>query len=143
MTPAGAQICRSPAGSLSAEFQTMNPETDALKRRTKQFALDVLRFARGLPVTEDARIIGRQLIRSGTGVASGYRSACRSRSRAEFIARVGVVLDEADESALWLEILDESAVCRTHETRRLIKESNELIAIFAQSSITAKSRVDR
>ena len=91
----------------------MTQQAEDLKTRTKQFALDVIRFVRTLASTDEARSIGRQLLRSGPGVASNYRSACRARSRAEFVARIGVALEEADESALWFEILTESAISRT------------------------------
>jgi four helix bundle protein len=80
-----------------------NPKADQLKARTKRFALDILSFRRTLPANDDAADIGRQLTRAATAVAANYRSACRSRSNAEFAARIGVVLEEADESAFWLE----------------------------------------
>ena len=116
---------------------------DDLKKRTKQFALDVIRFVRTLPDTDEGKTIGRQLLRSGPGVASNYRSACRSRSRAEFVARNGVALEEADESALWFEILTEAGINRARDAFRLLHESNELSAIFAASSITAKTAIAR
>jgi four helix bundle protein len=72
---------------------------DDLKRRTKRFALEVLAHVRRLPATDDARIIGRQLLRAGTAVGANYRSACRARSRRDFISKVGLVLEEADEAA--------------------------------------------
>ena len=118
-------------------------QAEDLKKRTKQFALDVIRFARTLPETDEGRAIGRQLLRSGPGVASNYRSACRARSRAEFVARIGVALEESDESALWFEILTESEISRSAETFRLLEESNQLSAIFAASSITAKTALAR
>jgi len=121
--------------------EDMTQQADDLKRRSKQFALDVIRFVRTLPNTDEARTIGRQLLRSGPGVASNYRSACRARSRAEFVARIGVALDESDESGLWFEILTESAISRTREAFRLLQESDELSAIFAASSITAKTAI--
>ena len=121
----------------------MSQQAEELKKRTKQFALDVTRFWRTLPQSDDARTIGRQLLRAGGGVASNYRSACRSRSRAEFIARIGVALEEADESALWLEIITESAISRSAEAFRLLQESDELSAIFAASSITARTALAR
>jgi four helix bundle protein len=118
-------------------------QADDLKKRTKQFALDVIGFVRTLPYTDEARTIGRQLLRSGPGVASNYRSACRARSRAEFVARIGVALEEADESALWFEILTESAISLTSQAFQLLRESDELSAIFAASSITAKTALAR
>ena len=120
----------------------MNQLAEDLKKRTKQFALDVIRFVRTLPPTDEARTIGRQLLRSGTGVASNYRSACRARSRAEFAARLGVALEESDESGLWLELLIDSGICRTSAAHRLLQEANELSAIFAASCITARQGAD-
>jgi four helix bundle protein len=115
----------------------MNPQADALKKRSKQFALDVLAFVRSLSPTITTRIIGEQLIRSATGTAANYRAACRSRSDAEFIARIGVALEEADESALWLEILAEGGITKSSEALRLLDEANQLSAIFARSRITS------
>jgi four helix bundle protein len=121
----------------------MTEQADALKRRTKQFALDVIRFARTLPDTDEGRAMGRQLLRCGPGVASNYRSACRSRSRAEFVARIGIALEESDESALWFEVLTESGIDQSTEAFLLLKESDELSAIFAASSIAAKAALAR
>ncbi len=117
-----------------------NPKTDELKTRTKRFALDVLSFKRTLPATDEATDIGRQLSRSATGVAANYRAACRSRSDAEFAARVGIVLEEADESTLWLEILTEGGISQRQQAGNLLDEANQLTAIFAASSITARRR---
>ena len=83
-----------------------------LKSRTKRFALDVLSLRRTLPATDEAADIGRQLSRSATGVAANYRAACQSRSDAKFAARVGVVLEEADESAFWMEVLTEGGISK-------------------------------
>jgi four helix bundle protein len=120
----------------------MNQLAEDLKKRTKQFALDVVRFVRSLPPTDEARTIGRQLLRSGTGTASNYRSACRARSRAEFAARLGVALEESDESGLWLELLIDSRICGTSVAYPLLREANELSAIFAASCITTRQSVD-
>ncbi len=114
----------------------MNPKVEALKRRTKQFALDVLAFNRTLPPGDDVRDIARQLSRSATGVAANYRSGCRSRSKAEFSARIAIALEEADESALWLEIITEDGMSRSPKAFHLLDEANQLAAIFAASCIT-------
>ena len=121
----------------TASAVCMNDKADALKQRSKKFALDVLAFGRNLPGDDQARDIGRQLTRSATSVGANYRAACRSRSRAEFIARLGVVLEEADESAFWLEILSEGRVSNGKRVHELLDEANLLCAIFAASSITA------
>ena len=117
-----------------------NPKADELKSRTKRFALDVLSVRRTLPATDEAADIGRQLSRAATGVAANYRAACRSRSDAEFAARIGVVLEEADESAFWLEIVAEGEISKKPLVSHLLDESNQLTAIFAASSITARRR---
>ncbi|MGE0703852.1 MAG: four helix bundle protein [Vicinamibacterales bacterium] len=121
----------------------MNERTEALKARTKRFALDVLGLVTALPHTDEARVIGRQVLRSATGVASNYRAACRARSRAEFAARIGIALEEADESSLWLELLLEGGIARTTDAVRLLGESDQLTAIFAKSRITTLQALDR
>jgi four helix bundle protein len=93
-----------------------------------------------LPATDEAADIGRQLLRSATGVAANYRAACRSRSDVEFAARIGVVLEEADESAFWLEVVTEGDVSTQPRAFELLEEANQLTAIFAASSITARRR---
>ncbi len=112
---------------------------EALKDRTKRFGLRVIRLWRALPRTEEARVIGRQLLRSATAVAANYRAACRSRSKAEFIARIGVVVEETDESVLWLEYLVDAGIMQPIDLASLQKEANELLAIFTASQMTAKS----
>ena len=115
----------------------MNPQAEVLKKRSKKFALDVLALVRTLPAGVESRSIGDQLIRSATGAAANYRAACRSRSDVEFIARIGVALEEADESAFWLEILSEGGLTKSSEAARLLDEANQLSAIFARSRITS------
>ena len=137
MAAARAGTCLAPLASMA------NPKADELKARTKRFALDVLSFRRTLPVTDEAADIGRQLSRSATGVAANYRAACRSRSDAEFAARIGIVLEEADESALWLEILTEDNLSKGPQAVVLLNEANQLTAIFAASSITARRRCSK
>jgi four helix bundle protein len=118
----------------------MPTKADDLRARTKRFAFDVIKLVRHLPHNIATDAIARQLIRSGTGVASNHRSACRGRSRREFIAKLGVVLDEADESELWLEALVECELAPdTAPVRPLLKEAGELRAIFFQSIRTARS----
>src|SRR3954463_5570542 len=99
-----------------------NPKAGQLKTRTERFALDILSFRRTLPVGDEAADIGRQLSRAATAVAANYRSSCRSRSDAEFAARIGVVLDEADESAFWLEVVTEGGLSKLPEAFRLPDE---------------------
>ncbi len=110
-----------------------------LLQRTKTFALRVIKLVNALPNTSAGRAIGNQLIRSGTSVASNYRAACRGRSKAEFIAKLGTVEEEADESCLWLELIIESGLMEEKLVASLLQEASELTAIFAKSRISAKS----
>jgi four helix bundle protein len=103
-----------------------------------RFAVRVVRFCRTLPDTWEARRIGGQLLDAGTSVAMNYRSATRGRSRAEFIAKLGVVVEEADESVGWLELIGEVDLARGPEFIWLLGEANELLAIFCTSQKTAK-----
>jgi four helix bundle protein len=121
----------------------MNPKAEELKRRTKRFALDALRFRRTLPSTDDARDVGRQLARAATAVAANYRSACRSRSDPEFAARIGVALEEADESSFWLEIITEDGLSKSQLALQLLDEANQLTAILAASCITVREKLAR
>jgi four helix bundle protein len=112
---------------------------EILKDRTKQFAIRIVKLFRALPKTEEARIIGKQILRSGTSVAANYRAVCRARSNAEFIAKIGVVVEEADETVFWLELLTETEIININKLKNLMNEANELLAIFAASQITAKT----
>ena len=115
-----------------------------LRERTKRFALRVLKLCDALPKTEGARAISRQLLRSGTSVAANYRAAGRARSRAEFVAKIGVVVEEADESVFWLELLVESGMVAKARLDDLVAEANELVSIFVASQKTARGKsVDR
>ena len=114
-----------------------------MKRRTKQFALDVLGFVNTLPRTDEARDIGGQLRRAAVGVGSNYRAACRSRSKPEFVARVGVALEEADECGFWFEIAIEGDISRTARATELLDEANQLSAILARSKIIAAQSLGR
>jgi len=119
----------------------MTNPTIELKNRSKRFALEIIRVFRSLPKREDVRIISRQLFRSGTSVAANYRAACRARSRAEFVAKIGTVVEEADESVFWLELLVESGMAPQDLVAPVAKEANELLAIFAASQRTARQGV--
>jgi four helix bundle protein len=114
----------------------MTPEE--LKSRTKSFALRVIRVFKALPRNEEARILGKQMLRSGTSAATNYRAVCRSRSKAEFLATLGVVVEEIDETVLWLELLAESEIVSRERLKELQREANELSAIFVASQLTAK-----
>lgn len=104
-----------------------------LKLRTKQFALRILKLVRALPKTVDGRVIGKQLVRAGTLVGANYRAACRGRSKAEFIAKLGIVEEEADECAFWLEIIIEGGLLKAARVGNLLQEANEITAIMVAS----------
>ena len=109
-----------------------------MKRRTKEFAKRVINLCRQLPATREARLVGDQLFRSATSVGANYRAACRARSKAEFIAKMSIVLEEADESLYWMEILGETEIVKADLIAPLMREADELIAIFVSSLITAR-----
>ena len=114
---------------------------DELKLRTKQFALRVIRLVAALPKTIEGRAIANQLVRCATSVAANYRSACRARSRCEFVAKMGVVLEEADETQLWLELIVESKLLPVKRVEPLLEAANELVAIFVTSRKSASSNL--
>jgi len=110
-----------------------------LADRTKSFALRTLRLVASLPKSREADVLGRQLLRAGTSIGANYREARRGRSRADFAAKIGICLQEADESVYWLELLGESGMIRPHLLAALIAEAEELVAIFAASLKTARA----
>lgn len=111
---------------------------EQLKERTKRFALRIINLVRALPKTEEARLLGRQLLRSGTSVASNYRAVCRARSKAEFISKMGTVVEETDETVFWLELFIDAKIVKKEKMASILQEANELLAIFAASQYTAK-----
>jgi four helix bundle protein len=113
---------------------------DELRARTKSFALRVVKLYRSLPRSADAQVMGTQLLRCGTSVAANYRASCRARSRAEFAARIGIVVEEADESGFWLEMLAEAGIIRMALLKELLEESKELTAIFTATQYTVRKR---
>lgn len=116
----------------------MQSQPEQLRDRTKAFALRVIRLFRSLPYKTDTQVLGKQLLRCGTSAAANYRAVCRARSKAEFIARLGIVAEEADEAVLWLELLIESGILKSQMTEALLKEAKELAAILTASRQTAK-----
>ena len=109
-----------------------------LKERTRSFALRVIRLTEALPKGRTADVIGKQLLRSGTSVGANYRAACRPKSSADFIAKMSIVEEEADESIYWMELLIESGLMNQERMEELLKEANELLAIVVASIKTAK-----
>ena len=116
--------------------QTTNSKT--LKNRTKHFALLVIRLCRSVPRSEESRIITRQLLRWATSVAANYRAVCRARSTPDFISKLGIVLEEADETLFWLELLADAGIIAVQKLELPMKEANELVAIFVASLRTVK-----
>jgi four helix bundle protein len=121
----------------------MNEQAEALKQRTKQFALAVIALVRAFPTGEPARTVGGQLTRSATSIGANYRSACRARSRADFVAKIALVEEESDESGYWLEVARDVVLAPTTVVDPLLKEADELTAIFARSTMTARESINR
>ncbi len=111
--------------------------------RTKQFALRIMKLIGFLPKNMQGRVIASQLMRSGTSVAANYRAACKARSKAEFISKLGTVEEEADESAFWLELIVEGGLLSEKRIRSLLAEAGELVAITASSKKTAATSLAR
>lgn len=111
-----------------------------LKSRTKDFALRIIKLGDSLPNSESGRVMTRQILRSGTSVAANYRSACRGRSSAEFIAKLGIALEECDETAFWLELIRDAGLVNASLLADLIKEADELCAILFTASRTTRER---
>ena len=111
----------------------------ALRERTKKFALRVLRMSQAIPHNREANIVSNQIVRSSTGMAANYRAAGLARSRAEFISQLGILLEEADETVFWLEMLAESGIIKPAKLAHFMTEANESVAIFATSRRTVKS----
>ena len=109
-----------------------------LKERTKRFALRVIRMTDSLPRKMSADVLGRQVLRSATSVAANYRSACRAKSRPDFISKMGTVEEEADETGLWLELIAESGLLPSAKLNELQREAGELTAIAVTSIRTAR-----
>jgi len=112
-----------------------------LKERTKRFALAVIKLVDSLPRTQVTMVIGRQLIKASSSVGANYRAACRARSRRDFISRISIVEEEADESAYWLEMLFALGLVAEKQFLPVFHEANELTAIFVSSGRTAKSNI--
>jgi four helix bundle protein len=112
---------------------------DNLRIRTKQFALEIIKFCERLPSDETSRTLRRQLLRAGTSVGANYRAACRARSKPDFVSKLGIVLEEADESAFWIELLIDSSKAKQSVANPLLSEANELVAICISSINTARA----
>jgi four helix bundle protein len=109
-----------------------------LKLRTKRFAVDIVKFARTLPTDPVTVVIARQIVKSGTSVGANYRSSCRGKSKADFISKIAIAEDEADETQYWLEVLVESGAVRPDAVAKYMDEADQLVRIFVASINTAR-----
>ena len=129
--------------SADCELKNVTMTTQELKNRTFDFGVRVITAVEGLPKTETARILGRQLLRAGTSVGANYRAAARTRSRADFVSKLGVVEEECDESAFWMEMILARKLLKRAKLNNLLAEANELLAITVASIKTARRRNGR
>jgi four helix bundle protein len=119
----------------------MNPDlANELRRRTKRFALQVMDLCGTLPHAPQARVIANQVLRSATSVGANYRAACRSRSRAEFASRLAVVIEEADETVYWLELLAEGGLVTSSSVQELISEAEQFVRMFSSARQTTQAQ---
>ena len=113
---------------------------EIFKKRTKKFVVDNIKLFRTLPKTEEAKIIGRQLLRSSSSVGSNYRTACRSRSKAEFHSKLSTVVEEADESVFWMEVLIEAEIINKEALSYLLNEATEILKVASASRKTVSNK---
>jgi four helix bundle protein len=118
-----------------------NDKTENLKDRTKRFAVETIRLCASLPKTQEFKIVGGQLMRSASSVGANYRAACRARSIADFVAKLSIVEEEADESVYWMEVLEGLGMAEDAALNRLKNEADQLVAIVVASKKTAKKRI--
>lgn len=111
---------------------------EEMRQRTKQAALRVVRLYQALPRTDEARILGKQLLRSATSVGANYRAACRGRSRAEYFAKLCICVEEADETLYWMELLMESGIVPAEKLRPLYDDFNRITAVLASARRTIR-----
>lgn len=117
-------------------------KTEELKERTKRFSIEVINMVEKLPNSNAIRVVANQIVRSGTSVGANYRAVCRARSDREFVAKMNIVLEEADETLFWLEIIKEKKWIAENEIEPLWREGNELTAIFVSSLKTVNKRIN-
>jgi four helix bundle protein len=117
-------------------------DAEELKKRTKKFGLAIIKLVESLPPSQTTRVIGNQLLRSGLSVGANYRAVCRARSKADFISKAGIVIEEADETSYWLDMLCEAGIISSDKLQPLLQETNELVAILTASVITARANLN-
>jgi four helix bundle protein len=111
---------------------------DEMKKRTREFALRIIRLAEELPNTRTGRVVAGQILRAGTSVGANYRAACNARSQADFIAKMGIVQEEADETICWMELVEEAKLIERRRLAPLMREAGEILAIAVSSINTAR-----
>ncbi len=114
-----------------------------LQNRTKRLAINIIKLTKTFPGSQEAKIITYQIIKSSTSIASNYRASCRAKSDKDFIAKLQIVEEESDETAFWLEMIEELQLAKSDEIITLRKEANELLAIFVTSITTVKKRINK
>jgi len=117
-----------------------NEFAEQFRNRTKKFVVDNIKLCRSLPKTEEARIIGKQLLRSSSSVGANYRAACRARSQAEFHSKISIVVEEADESIFWMEVMIEAEVIQKPQIITLMNEANEILKVTASARKTISEK---
>jgi four helix bundle protein len=118
-------------------------DAEELKKRTKQLGLRIIKLIESLPSSKAANVIGNQLLRSGTSVGANYRSACRARSKPDFISKASISIEEADESLYWMEMLVEAEIMPKEKLAALMKETDEIVAILTASVKTARASINQ
>jgi four helix bundle protein len=113
---------------------------EQFRNRTKKFVVGNIKLYRDLPKTDEARIVGKQLLRSSSSVGSNYRAACRSRSQAEFHSKISILVEEADESAFWMEVMVEAEIIRKDKIAYLLNEANEILKVVASARKTVSDK---
>lgn len=116
---------------------------ETIQNRTKRFGVSIIKFTNDLPKSTSSFVIAKQIIKSATSIGANFRAALRARSKSEFIAKLGIVLEEADETVYWLEIIVESGLVLPIKVQHLLKEANEITSIVVTSLKTAKSNSSR
>ena len=112
---------------------------EVFRMRTKKFVVDNILFFKNLPKTDEARIIGKQLLRSSSSVGANYRAACRARSQAEFFSKISIVVEEADETLFWMEVMIEASIVTDEKLKPLIQEAKEILAIVSKARKSASA----
>jgi four helix bundle protein len=114
--------------------------TEELLKRTKQFALRIIKLYQALPKSGECQVVGKQLVRCGTSVAANYRAVCRARSQAEFFSKISIVVEEADETLFWIDLLIKSQIVPEKKLKPLLNEATELLSIFSKARKTASQK---